>query len=215
MKPTERRSFIKKLAIGTSAAVIGAKVQAQDITPSEMEGPYYPITPLDDKDADLTRVKGKSGVAKGEIIEVFGQVLDQNLNPIEGVTVDLWQANTYGKYHHPHDPNPKPIDENFQPWAILKSGSKGDYKIKTIMPGLYPIEGTDMIRTAHIHFKISKNGYKSLLTQMYFPNHPANADDPLILERTEKETALMTAKKLKDSPEGIPQYQFNFIIQKI
>ena len=83
------------------------------------------------------------------------------------------------------------------------------------MPGLYPIEGTDMIRTAHIHFKISKNGYKSLLTQMYFPNHPANADDPLILERTEKETALMTAKKLKDSPEGIPQYQFNFIIQKI
>lgn len=215
MKPIARRNFIKKLVIGTSACVVGTKIQAKEITPSEMEGPYYPITPQDDKDADLTRVKGKSGVAKGEKIEVFGQIMDQNSNPIEGVTVDLWQANSHGKYHHPHDPNPKPLDENFQPWAILKSGAKGEYKIKTIVPGIYPITGTDMKRTPHIHFKISKNGYKSLLTQMYFPNHPANAADPLIMDRTKKETELMTAKKIKQLPNGITQYQFNIIIEKI
>ncbi len=215
MKPLQRRSFVKRLVIGTSAALVGGRVSAKIVTPSEMEGPYYPITPQKDKDTDLTKLKGRTGIAKGEIIEITGQILDHESKPVEDATIDLWQANTYGKYHHPHDKNPAPVDENFQPWAIFQSGKEGAFTFKTIMPGIYPITGTNMIRTPHIHFKISKNGYISLLTQMYFPNHPINVQDPLIKRKTVEETEMMTAKLVSTTEDKINRYHFNMHMEKI
>lgn len=211
----KRRNFIKNLALGTTASLFTTTIHAKITTPSEIEGPFYPIIQQKDKDADLTKVKGKMGIAKGDVIEVFGQITDQDLNPVENVTIDLWQANTFGKYHHPHDESTKPIDDNFQAWAIIQSNAEGLFKIKTIMPGAYPINGTEILRTPHIHFKIGKNGYVPLLTQMYFPNHPLNVEDSLIKRKTAEETESMTAKKIVTTSTNILQYQWNIVIEKL
>ena len=211
MDSIKRRNFIKNAALGTVASVIATSTQAKMITPREVEGPFYPITPQKDKDADLTKVEGRNGIAKGEIIEVSGQVFDQHGNPIEDVTIDLWQANSFGKYHHPHDNSEAPIDENFQSWAILQSGTQGKFKFKTVIPGAYPV-GANSQRTPHIHFKIGKNGYVSLLTQMYFPNHPLNQKDGLFRRKSAQEQKMMTAKKLAANSN---LYQFDFIIEKV
>lgn len=210
MESNKRRSFLKQTVLGSVATVIATGAQAQMATPRDAEGPFYPITPQKDKDADLTKVKGKSGTAKGEIIDIFGQVLDTDLNPIEGATIDLWQANTFGKYHHPHDDSEAPIDENFQSWAIIQSGAQGKYKLKTVKPGAYPL-GAKVQRTPHIHMKIGKHGYEPLLTQMYFPDHPLNKDDGLYKRKTQEQQAMMTAKLV----EGDNQFQFNIILQKL
>ncbi|WP_281556906.1 protocatechuate 3,4-dioxygenase [Thalassomonas sp. RHCl1] len=206
----KRRAFIKSGVLGTVAGVFTSTTQAKMTTPSEVEGPFYPITPQKDQDADLTRVAGKSGVAKGEIIDVFGQVLDTDLQPVEGVTIDLWQANSFGKYHHPHDTNSAPVDEHFQAWAILQSGTEGRFKFKTVIPGAYPL-GRSQQRTPHIHFKIAKNGYVSLLTQMYFPNHTLNEQDGLFKRKSASEQAMMTAKVAGKSN----QYQYDIILEKL
>ena len=190
----QRRKFLKSAMLGSIAGFVSTNAQANMVTPKDAQGPFYPITPQKDKDADLTRVKGKDGIAQGQIIEIFGQVLDQDLNPIEDVTIDLWQANTFGKYHHPHDDSEAPIDENFQSWAILQSGNQGKYRFKTVMPGAYPLNSPDQ-RTPHIHFKISKFGYVSLLTQLYFPDQPLNKTDGLYTTKTKAQQSLMTAKK--------------------
>lgn len=210
MKSLTRRKLIKNTILGTVASVVAAPLLAKTTTPHEMEGPFYPITPQKDQDTDLTKIKGQAGVAKGEIIEVFGQVLDQNSNPIENVTVDLWQANSFGKYHHPHDTSTAPVDENFQAWAIIQSGDQGKYSFKTIIPGAYPLGATQQ-RTPHIHFKIGKHGYISLLTQMYFPDHALNKQDGLFKRKSSKEQAMMTAKRIGDSN----QYQYNIVIEKM
>ncbi|MCJ8269225.1 MAG: hypothetical protein MJK04_07450, partial [Psychrosphaera sp.] len=63
----------------------------------------------------------------------------------------------------------------------------------------------------HIHFKIGKKGYVSLLTQMYFPNHPLNQQDGLFKRKSASEQQLMTAKK---SAQG-NEYQYDIIIQKV
>ena len=89
MEKIKRRTFIKTTLLGSVASLFTSSLQARVITPSEMEGPFYPITPQKDQDADLTKVAGKTGLAQGEIIEVFGQVLDQELNPVEDVSIDL------------------------------------------------------------------------------------------------------------------------------
>ena len=66
----------------------------------------------------------------GEYIDIYGAVIDTEGNPVEGATVDLWQANAAGRYLHPHDSNSAPIDENFQGWAIVLSGRDGGVSAK-------------------------------------------------------------------------------------
>jgi len=210
MELLKRRTFIKNAAFGAIASVIATNTQAKMTTPRESEGPFYPIIPQKDQDADLTTVKGKNGVAKGEIIDIFGQVLDQDLTPIEDVTIDLWQANSFGKYHHAHDDSEAPIDENFQSWAIIQSGTQGRFKFKTVIPGAYPLNAPQQ-RTPHIHLKIGKHGYVPLLTQMYFPNQPLNEHDGMFKRKSVEEQAMMTAKQLATSN----QYQYNIILEKL
>lgn len=172
---------------------------AKAITPSEVEGPFYPVTPHKDKDFDLTQVKGKDGVAKGDVVYIQGRVVDQKGQPIEGVTVDIWQANADGRYRHPHDTNTAPLDPNFQGWAIVQSGKAGSFNFKTIVPGAYPVN-KDWMRPPHIHFKVSKRGYTELTTQMYFPDHELNTVDLLMKEKSASDQALMIAKKISDKP---------------
>jgi len=210
MKSMKRRTFIKNAALGSVVSVFATRIQAKMSTPREAEGPFYPITPQKELDADLTKVAGKSGIAKGEIIDVFGQVLDQDLNPIEDVTIDLWQANSFGKYHHPHDTSEAPVDENFQAWAIIQSGVQGRFKFTTVIPGAYPLNSAQQ-RTPHIHFKIGKHGYVPLLTQMYFPDNPLNKKDGMFKRKSADEQAMMTAKRSTQNH----QYQYNIIIEKL
>ncbi|ALU42908.1 dioxygenase family protein [Pseudoalteromonas rubra] len=211
MSHNSRRHFIKNLAAGTLAGAFTSSAQAKMIlTPREMEGPYYPITVQKDKDADLTRVAGKTGVAQGTHIEIAGQVFDQNMTPVEGVTLDLWQANAFGKYHHPHDTSEAPVDEHFQAWAIIQSGKQGRFRFKTVFPGAYPLNAHSQ-RTPHIHLKATKLGYDSLLTQLYFPDHPLNQQDGLFKRKSVQEQALMTVRQTEQENH----YLYNLILHKI
>jgi len=211
MKPNNRRTFLKNSLLGTVGAVVAGNVSAQTSTPRDAEGPFYPITPQKDKDADLTKVAGKIGTAKGTIIEIHGQVLDTNLNPVEGATIDLWQANSFGKYHHPHDDSEAPVDENFQSWAIIQSGKDGKFRFKTVMPGAYPFQAKpEDQRTPHIHIKIGKHGYEPVLTQMYFPDQEQNKTDGLYQRKTKEQQAMMTAQYTEKQNE----FLYNIFLEK-
>ncbi|AIY67470.1 dioxygenase family protein [Pseudoalteromonas piratica] len=212
MTLNNRRAFLKNSVLGTAGLVFTSKVRAQISTPRDAEGPFYPITPQKDKDADLTKVAGKLGTAKGTIINIFGQVFDTNSNPIEDATIDLWQANSFGKYHHPHDTSDAPIDENFQSWAIIQSGKNGAFRFKTVMPGAYPYQAkAEDQRTPHIHMKIGKHGYEPVLTQMYFPDQEQNKTDGLYQRKTKTQQAMMTAQYTEKPNE----FLYNIFLEKI
>lgn len=150
-----------------------------DATPRQAEGPFYPTRDREDEDMDLTRVAGRAARAQGEVVHVRGRVLDEECQPIEGAIVEIWQANTWGRYDHELDAgNPRPLDPNFQSWAELRTGTDGRYAFKTIKPGAYPA-GEGWIRPPHIHFKVSRRGYHELITQMYFEGEPLNEPDQL------------------------------------
>lgn len=205
--------------LGTAASIFTTASDAADQsipTPAEIEGPFYPVTQQKDKDFDLTRVKGRDGVAAGNVITIVGRVLDTDGNPIEDAMVELWQANAAGRYAHPRDTSKSPLDPNFQGWAIVPSGKivdknqGGGFSFKTIIPGAYAA-AENWKRPPHIHFKVSKFGYQSLTTQMYFPGDPLN-DADLLLKRKEKhERALMIAAAIPDQPD---HFQYNIILAK-
>ncbi|MDZ4372313.1 MAG: protocatechuate 3,4-dioxygenase [Phenylobacterium sp.] len=177
--PTSRRLFATGLlAVGAGLVASPALAQADPaFTPESPLGPFYPLTPPADDDADMVWLKGRSQKAAGSVIEVSGRVLDAKDRPIRGAVLELWQANAAGRYDHPNDIAKAPLDPNFQGFAKLVTGSAGEWRITTIKPAAYdsPIGR----RTPHIHFDIRGRAHR-LPAQMYFQDDAAeNAGDPL------------------------------------
>ncbi len=160
--------------IGTTGALIGSAALGRAIeaacllTPSQTEGPFYPVHDQIDKDSDLTQVRGRTGRAKGRAIYIRGLVLDAQCRPIEGAMVEIWQANAVGRYNHPDDQsNRAPLDPDFQGWGKAVTDKEGRYLFKTIVPGSYPA-GFMWTRPSHIHYTVHRRNYYPLTTQMYF-----------------------------------------------
>jgi protocatechuate 3,4-dioxygenase beta subunit len=212
-----RRNFIRyagAIAAGFLSGITRAapsEIKALLVpTPSETEGPFYPVMAQKDLDFDLTRVEGGDGVAQGKQIFIAGRVLDTAGNAIEDATVDLWQANAAGRYRHPEESDENPLDPNFQGWAIVPSGNNGAFRFKTIYPGAYGA-GRGWRRPPHIHFKISKPGYKALTTQLYFPGEALNEKDFLYRDQSEAEQKMLTATASAAEPDT---YTWDIVLQK-
>ncbi len=153
-------------------------IAALAATPAQTAGPFRPEPLPLERDADLTLVKGAKAPAEGHIIQVAGRVLDVDGKPIRGAVIEIWQANTHGRYAHPRDVNPAPLDPNFQGYARLITDADGRYRFKTIKPGAYPMNPMNpvAVRTPHIHFDVA--GKRThLVTQMYFPGEALNKGD--------------------------------------
>jgi protocatechuate 3,4-dioxygenase beta subunit len=211
------------LPVGSMAASSIAFAESCGPTPRQTSGPFFPIDDQVEKDIDLTRVAGHEQAADGEVIRVAGRVLDADCRPVKGALVDLWQADTNGRYSHPADPNPAPRDPNFQGWGQAVTDAEGRYAFRTIKPAAYPLDvladGTPNerlgYRTPHIHFRISKRGYHELTTQMYFAGEPRNETD-IVLRRTPRAdwpTLVIAAAETGDGAP--PVFAFDLTIARV
>src|SRR5713101_9142603 len=111
-----------------SGAVSSVFAQALKRTPGEILGPFYPVLRSVEKTADLTALPGKPGRAVGQVIYVMGRVVNVQGQPLKGAKVELWQANAHGRYAHPSDTNPAPLDPNFEGFAIQETDAEGRYR---------------------------------------------------------------------------------------
>lgn len=217
MQKISRRKLIKLSLLGSIASALGVsvsssfgKVLAMMPTPDETEGPFYPVKDQKDKDTDLTQIEGHTSVAQGQHIVISGQVQDITGHPVENATLDIWQADANGRYRHPLDANPASLDKNFQGWAIIHSDESGLFRFKTVLPGAYPASKT-WTRPPHIHLKISKPGYRTLTTQMYFPNQELNKTDLLLNHKSAAEQSAMTARQIGQQGNLII-YEYNIVL---
>ena len=193
-QPTISRRHVLGMAV-TSATLLASGgvdavfAEALKRTPGEILGPFYPVLKHGDAGTDLTRLPGKPGRAGGQLIHVMGRILNVDGQPVRGARVELWQANAQGRYTHPSDTNPAPLDPNFEGFAAQTTDAEGRYRFKTIKPGAYPASGTWM-RPPHLHFDVTGK-INRIVTQMYFPGEPLNDKDLLLQNlRANKEGAI-------------------------
>lgn len=179
-------------------------------TPQQILGPFFPLGLRPDTQGDLTIVEGVGGHAQGEIIEVTGHVLDDGGKPVPGARLTIWQANSFGRYVHPNDLNPAPLDPNFEGFATIQAGNDGGYQIRTVKPGPYPV-GPDWMRAPHIHFEVHGQ-FERLITQMYFPGEPLNACDRLLMSVAEPD--LLVAKPVPSTPGHPRALKFDIILAR-
>jgi len=135
-------------------------------TTNDILGPFYrPNAPMR---TDLVH----EGL-EGNKIQILGNVysascVDDSKSILENAMVEIWQCDTQGDYDN------ESVD--FQLRARQMSDSEGNYTFNTILPGKY-LNGA-LYRPAHIHFRVSADNHKELISQIYFKGDPHITEDP-------------------------------------
>ena len=184
---------------------------------AELTGPAYGQNSIGKFDHDLTKNAIKTAEPIGERIVVAGKVLDENGKPVTNTLVEVWQANSAGRYIHKRDQHNAPIDPNFLGGGRVLTDNEGNYKFYTIKPGAYPwANHSNAWRPPHIHFSLfGSNICTRLITQMYFPNDPLLKYDPIYLGVPEKGRDLLVSDfNLDFTEEGFALgYEFNIVLR--
>jgi protocatechuate 3,4-dioxygenase alpha subunit len=136
-------------------------------TPSQTVGPYFAI--------GLSR-QPSNVIAAGGPVRIEGQVVDGLGEPVPDAMVEVWQADETGAYREDLG------------WGRCGTDAGGGYAFTTVKPG--PVEG----QAPHLVLLVFARGLlKPCLTRMYFPDEPANTDDPLLSALGAQEQATLVA----------------------
>ncbi len=185
-------------------------------TLSEVTGPIYGHGEIGETDNDLTRQH--TGEPIGERIIVTGRVLDSNGRPVPHTLIEVWQANSAGRYVHVRDQHPAPLDPNFTGTGRTSTDETGAYRFVTIKPGPYPwTNHYNAWRPAHIHFSIFGRAFLSrLVTQMYFPGDPLFAFDPIYQSVPDEKARLRMVSRFDletTQPLWATGYKFDIVLR--
>ena len=167
---------------------------------------------------DLTRDSGNGQVALGERIVVAGRITDEDGRPVPHTMIEIWQANTAGRYDHPSDRHDAPLDPNFHGAGRVYSDSDGQYRFLTIRPGAYPWPNDrNAWRPNHIHFSFFGPAFATrLVTQMYFPGDPLLALDPIfnsVPDRVARERLIAAFDMEITEPNWALGYRFDVVLR--
>jgi len=184
-------------------------------TPTELSGPVFGEDLVRPEDADLTRQH--DGDPIGERIVVSGRVTDGAGRPVRRGLVEIWQANSAGRYAQETDRHPAPLDANFTGAGRCLTDVDGAYRFVTIRPGEYPWRNhANAWRPAHVHFSLFGRGFGNrLVTQMYFPGDPLLDHDPMYLSVADRRAAarLVAAFDLERTVEDWALgYRFDIVV---
>lgn len=181
--------------------VFGSVIPASAIsacgpTPSQGEGPYYPLRAIPLR----TELIAPGAPPAGEIIAIAGRVLDTKCRPIAGARVEFWQTDSAGRYDHPGDASAAgKLDPAFRYFGAAETDGEGRYAFHTLFPGAYG-EGA-WRRPSHIHVKVKVQASQRLTTQLYFAGDPRLKDDWLIGRLSPPQRKALIAV-LRKAPQG-------------
>jgi protocatechuate 3,4-dioxygenase alpha subunit len=174
-------------------------------TPSQTVGPYLHLGL-----AWLTATDLAKNASAGERIVVAGSVLDGDGKPIPDAVLEVWQANSYGKYSHPEDLQDKQIDPGFNGFGRIPTDTDGRFRFVTIKPGVTP--GPDnTLQAPHIVVAVFMRGMlRHLYTRIYFSDEAVNATDPILgrIEGPARRNTLIAKRAA-----GAAEYCWNIIMQ--
>ena len=148
-------------------------------TPSQTAGPFfhYVLTPEQSRYPyhGLTGPAPADASVPGQRIKLVGTVIDGQGQPMADALIELWQADSLGRYAHPADARSSNV--GFKGFGRCATDAKGQYCFDTIKPGAIG-DG----QAPHITFIIfTRGGQNHLYTRVYFPDESdANARDTVL-----------------------------------
>src|SRR6202008_4898113 len=117
--------------------------------------------------------------APGPVLFADATFRDPDGKPIEGAEVDIWQSSPEGFYE-----NQDPVQADMNLRGKCMTDGDGHIAFRSVKPAGYPIpidgpvgellraQGRHNMRPAHLHFLASKDGFKTLISQIYVNDDP-------------------------------------------
>jgi len=135
-------------------------------TPWQTVGPFFHYGLIRDGGSVLV-----DDATPGDRISVTGRVLDGAGQPVPDALVEIWQADSAGRYAG---------DSAFTGFGRSATGEDGTFHFRTIRPGRVAGPGNSL-QAPHIAVGVMGRGLlKRLVTRLYFADSPDNADDPIL-----------------------------------
>lgn len=148
-------------------------------TPEATVGPFYPGVFVEQFPSDLTQVAPLVvHRPQGQPIALRLRFLDAAGKPVPSAIVEVWQANTHGRYRHPKDRSESLLDPQFDGFARLRTDDEGVCTLTTIKPGAH--RAGESVRAPHLRLTIFASGIDRLQTQVFFEDEARNAADPVL-----------------------------------
>ena len=151
----------------------------------------------------------------GQAMEVRGRILDESKKPIPSAIVDVWQSSPVGFYENQDEHQ---ADMNLR--GRFETNENGEFFFKTVRPSGYPVPTNgpcgDLLRAqkrhpnrpAHIHFMISKPGYKVLITQVFDSTDENLESDPVFGVSQQ-----LVGEYVTDDVTGVCKLSHSFFLQ--
>jgi catechol 1,2-dioxygenase len=155
-----RRAFLSTAGAALAGVAFAPSLLGEcRVTSAASKGPYWRA------DAPFTNDLRIDG---GDVVTVHGVVRSvMTCRPVPRALLDVWQADHHGRYDLDYRNH-----ATFGRARIL-TDAKGAFSFVTVRPAPY---GN---RPAHIHFVLSADGHRPLVTQLYFEGDPHLSSDPL------------------------------------
>jgi protocatechuate 3,4-dioxygenase alpha subunit len=176
-------------------------------TPSQTVGPYYTLRLFREGENILV------GPGDAGRIVIQGRVLDGDREPIEDALLEIWQANSVGRYRHPDDTRDLALDNGFIGFGrAITDFETGEYRFETLKPGPVPdVEG--VLQAPHISLIVQGRGMLNpVFTRIYFSDEDeANRDDLILRAVPDDRRGTLIAALVDDGEPRV--YQFDVVFQ--
>jgi protocatechuate 3,4-dioxygenase alpha subunit len=192
-----------------------------EITPSQTVGPFfaYGLTPKgrcewDPNGSYAWKNTVESNLvtpdASGIRIRIEGIVFDGDNLPINDCMIEIWQADSQGRYANPRENRALP-NSQFKGFGRSATDKAGVFAFDTIKPGSVPGPGGKP-QAPHIVVCIFSRGMiRQVYTRLYFNDEPANAADPILtMVPADRRKTLIAHKQAGTDPA---LYRFNVRVQ--
>jgi protocatechuate 3,4-dioxygenase alpha subunit len=184
-----------------------------NLTPSQTVGPWfaYGLVPNGQYDwSDLATGNLITPDADGERIRIEGSVVDGDGVPMPDAMIEIWQADSQGRYAHPRDARAR-TNSSFKGFGRVSTDAKGEYRFDTIKPG--PVPGPNgKMQAPHILVAFYARGLLThLYTRIYFSDEKTNDSDPVLALVPADRRATLIARRENGGAQ--PVYRFDIRVQ--
>jgi protocatechuate 3,4-dioxygenase alpha subunit len=165
------------------------------LTPSQTVGPFLSI--------GLTWPDGAFAVTPSTpgARWIRGHLYDGEGAPVTDGLIETWQADPYGRFHHPDDPPgfaAQPVP-GFRGFGRSATGPAGEWEICVLKPG--QVAAADgALQAPHLDLSVLARGLLNrVVTRIYFGDEgEANASDPVLRSVPEHRRGTLVARVTAD-----------------
>lgn len=138
----------------------------------------------------------------GERVRIRGQVLDGDGVPVPDAVLEIWQADTQGRYATGPD-GEATADAEFMGFGRVPTDAQGGFELRTVKPGRVP-HPSGQLQAPHLSVTVFMRGLlKPVQTRLYFPDEPSNASDPVLAVVPEARRSTLIARR---GPENVLEW---------